>query len=92
MAVKTLQVTQTGSAVQVSATSILARWIMFQNTAAAIQTIGDSAVTATNGYVLPASSGNVVLPPMIDGHYELSQWWTIGTNTQKLSIVYDSMN
>ena len=97
MAVKTLQITQTGSAVQVAASSTFARWIIFQNIAAAVMTVGDSAVTATNGAVLPASNAansTLLLPALSESsaHYDLAQWYTIGTSTQKLNIVYDSMN
>jgi hypothetical protein len=97
MAVKTLQVTQTASAVQVTATvGTYARWIVFQNTAAAVMRLGDANVTTTRGYSLPASNAVnsvLVLEPMPNGqHYDLSQWWTIGTNTQLLDVIYDSMN
>jgi hypothetical protein len=93
MATKTLQVTQTGSAIQVSSAVIFARWILLQNTAAATMTIGDATVTATKGYVIPATTGSLLLPALADvsQHYDLSDFFTIGTSTQVLNIVYDSM-
>ena len=93
MAVKTLQITQTGSAVQLAASSVFARWVILQNNAAAAMRLGDSNVTASIGMSLSATGVPYVLPPMPDGsHYDLSQWYTIGTNTQLLDVVYDGMN
>ena len=94
MAVKTLQITQSGSAIQLSATPIYARWVLFQNAAGAIMTMGDATVTAAIGFVLAASTGQLLMTPLGEAslHYDLSQWWTIGTNTQKLTVVYDAIN
>lgn len=93
MAVKTLQITQTGSAVQLATASIFARWVIFQNTAAAAMRLGDANVTTGKGVSLAATGIPWILPPMPDGaHYDLSQWYAIGTNTQLLDVVYDSMN
>ena len=94
MAVRTLQITQSGSAIQLSSTKLFARWILFQNAAAATMALGDSTVTAAIGYVVPATTGSLLLPALGDPalHYDLSQFWTLGTNTQKLTIVYDSMS
>ena len=94
MAVKTLQVTQSGSAIQLAALGTFARWILFQDAAAAAMTIGDSSVTAAIGYVIPATTGSLLLSALADvsQHYDLGQFWTLGTNTQKLTVVYDSMN
>lgn len=97
MAVKAIQVTQSGSAIQIATVATYARWIIFQNTGAATMTNGDAGVTAANGDVLQATgaanNNTRVLPPMPDGaHYDLSQWWTIGTSTQKLNVIYDAMN
>lgn len=91
MAVKTLQITQTGSAVQLAAAATYARWILFQGPAA-IVTLGDSTVTASKGYIL-AANGQLLLPALADvsNHYDLSQFWGLGTNTQLLTVVYDSM-
>jgi hypothetical protein len=92
MAIKTLQVTQSGSAVQVSATAIKARWVVFQDNAAAVARIGDSAVSATKGIGLSANGGSYTTPVVTDGAYhDLSQWWTIGTSTQLLDVVYDEV-
>ena len=93
MAVKTLQITQTGSAVQVATVATYARWIIFQNTAAAAARIGDANVTSSKGASLAATGAPYILQPTPNGaHYDLSQWWTVGTNTQLLDIVYDAMN
>lgn len=96
MAVKTLQITQTGSAVAVSANAgTYARWVVFQNNAAAAARIGDGSVTATRGYALAAANASppLILQPMPNGaHYDLNQWSTIGTNTQLLDVIYDAMN
>ena len=94
MAVKTLQVTQTGSAVQFTTVPTFARWICLQNTGGATATVGDANVTATRGILLAATTGQLYLDPLgdVSCHYDLSQFWTIGTNTQVLSVTYDSMN
>lgn len=96
MAVKTLQITQTGSAVQFATVATFARWMVIQNNAVAVARVGDANVSATVGNSLPAANTvNSVLSlgPMPNGaHYDLSQWWTIGTSTQKLDIIYDAMN
>jgi hypothetical protein len=94
MAVKTLQITQTGSAIQLSSTKLFARWILFQNAAAATMALGDSTAAAGVGYTLPATTGSLLLPALADvsQHYDLSQFWTLGTNTQVLNILYDSMS
>ena len=91
MAVKTLQVTQTGSARSVAAAGTYARWILFANNAAAAMAIGDANVSLTLGAPLIAA-GSFFLPPMPPGcQYDLGQFYTIGTNTQNLAIIYDSM-
>jgi hypothetical protein len=93
MAVKTVQVTQSGLAKQVSPLGTYARWIMFQNTAGAAMRLGDANVTASLGMSLAATGVPYFLQPMPDGlHYDLGQWYTIGTNTQLLDIVYDAIN
>jgi hypothetical protein len=93
MAVTTLQVTQTGSAKQVAPLGTYARWIKFVNLAAAQMTVGDVNVSATRGDPLVSSTGVALYPALADvsNHYDLGQWWTIGTNTQLLTVVYDSM-
>lgn len=96
MAVKTLQVTHTGSAVRVATARTYARWVVFQNNSGAIARIGDGNVSSTVGIALPAidiANSVLTLQPMPDGsHYDLSQWYTIGTAAQLLDIVYDAMN
>lgn len=93
MAVTTLQVTQTGSGVQVTATKTYARWIVFQNTGGATATLGDVNVAAGRGFLLAATTGQLLLPALADvsNHYDLSQFYTIGTSSQVLSVTYDGM-
>jgi hypothetical protein len=94
MSVKTLQVTQTGSAIQVSATAIKCKWAVFQNTAAAVMRVGDANVSTTQGVSLAAASVPWSVPVPIASTFgtDLSQWWTIGTSTQKLDVIYDDLN
>lgn len=94
MAVTTLQVAQTGSTIQVTATQTFARWVIFQNNAAAAMRVGDSNASSSRGFALAASgaaNSSLILQPMpSDLHYDLSQWWTEGTSSQNLDIIYDS--
>lgn len=92
--VRTLQITQSGSAIQLSATPQKVKWLAFFNTAAAAMRAGDSNVTASRGIPLPASTGSFVVPVAIASTFgtDLSQWYTIGTATQVLDVVYDDMN
>ena len=94
MAIKSLQVTQTGSAVQFPA--VKAKWAVIQNNAAAVCRVADSAVTASLGYSLAAAgavNSNLPIPvPPPGAVINLSDWWTVGTNTQLLDVVYDSVN
>jgi hypothetical protein len=95
MAVKTLQITQTGSPVQLATVATFARWIIFQNNAAAAARVGDASVTATRGYALAAANASppMILQPMPNGaHYDLAQYSTIGTSTNLLDVIYDAMN
>ena len=92
MAVTTLQVTQTGSAVSVAATGTYARWVIFQYNAGHSARIGDASVSATRGVSLAQSGGSLTLQPMPDSaHYDLGQWSTLGTNADLLDVIYDAM-
>ena len=92
MAVTSLRVTLSG-ATQVSATSILARWVTFINNAAAKMNISDSAVATDQGIPLAQTGGNFFLPPTSDISqvHDLSQWYAKGTDTQVLDVVYDKV-
>lgn len=92
MAVTTLQVTISGKT-QVSATSLKARWVLFQNNAGAVMRLGDTNVTSGVGYSIAASGGVLNMAPFSDPSlaYDLSQWFIAGTDTQKLDIVYDKV-
>lgn len=94
MSVKTLQVTQTGSAVQVSSTPIKVKWVVFNNNAAAVARVGDANVSASRGYSLAASTGSFSPPVPLASTFgtDLSQWYTVGTSTQILDVIYDDMN
>jgi hypothetical protein len=93
MAVKTLQITQTGSVVHCAPIGTFARWISFQNNAGNVMRLGGANVSATLGISVPPASGNFVPPSGESGsHADLGQWYTIGTNADLLDVVYDAMN
>ena len=91
MAVTQIQVTLSG-ATQVSTTKLLARWVAFQNNAAAVMGLGDSSVSATHGILLQAG-GSMFCPPTSDISqvHDLSQWFAKGTDTQILDVVFDKV-
>ena len=91
MAVKNLQVTLSGLT-QISATSIKARWVTFQNNAAAVMRLGDATTTSSIG-ISVAAGGDNYAPPMGEQAmvHDLSQWYVVGTDTQKLDVVYDKV-
>ena len=93
MAVKSLVVGQTGSAVQIAAAQTFARWLVFANTAAAAMAVADASVSLTRGVPLSPSTGTRTAPPLADvsQHYDLGQFYSIGTNGQNLTVVYDAM-
>ena len=94
MSIKTLQVAQTGSLVQVSAVAIRCKWAAFQNNGAAVMRVGDANTTATRGQSLAATGGAFSLPVSVSSTFgtDLSQWYTIGTSTQLLDVIYDDLN
>lgn len=94
MAIKTLQITQTGAAIQLSSVSQRARWIAFFNTSGHTCRIGDANVSSTVGAQLPATTGNWTVMPPESAPYgtDLSQWYTVGTASDLLDVVYDSMD
>ena len=92
MSVKSIQVTMTGSAVPIVSVSTRALWIQFQNNAAAVIRIADSNVSTTQGIALSSGGGGFFVPPPSPRAYTLNDllgWQAVGTNTQKLDIVYD---
>jgi hypothetical protein len=92
--IRTLQVTQTGSAVQVSAVPVKVKWATFVDSAAASATVGDANVSGTRGIPLAATNGVWSTPVPVASTFgtDLSQWFTFGTATQLLTVVYDDMN
>jgi hypothetical protein len=93
MAVTSKQVTQTASAVQCAPLGTYARSIVFQNNASNNMRLADANVTTTRGILILAVGSYFAPPPAESGaHLDLGQWWTIGTNADKLDIVYDAMN
>ena len=91
MAVTTLQVTLSGKT-HVSAASIKARWVVFQNNAAAVMRLGDVNTSSTVGISVQAGGANFA-PPMGEQAmvHNLNQWYVVGTDTQVLDVVYDSV-
>ena len=93
MAVTSKNVAMTGSAVHLASTGTYARWITFCNLAAAAMAVADANVSLAQGVPLTPVDGTYHLGPMPDGaHYDLGQWYGIGTSTQNLTIIYDAMN
>jgi hypothetical protein len=92
MAIKTLQITQTGATVAVSAVPVKCRWVVFQNNAAAAMRAGDANTTASRGYSIPAA-GTFSAPVASYQSFDtdLSQWFTVGTSTQVLDVIYDEI-
>lgn len=93
MAIRTLQVTQTGATIPVSATPIKCKWAVFQNNAAAVMRVGDANTTTTRGYSLAAAASFPVPVPNGTSTFgtDLSQWSTVGTLNQVLDVIYDDM-
>ena len=91
MAVKSLRVTLSG-ATQVSATSILCRWICFVNNAAAVMYLSDATVATGQGITLQNGGSNFV-PPLgdVSSASNLNQWYAKGTDTHVLDVVYDQI-
>jgi hypothetical protein len=91
MAITTLQVTISGKT-RISATKQYARWITFQNNAAAVMRVGDVNTSSSQGISI-ASGGSNFTPPLgdVSSLSDLSQWYVVGTDTQVLDVVYDSV-
>ena len=93
MAIKTLQITLTGAAQQVSAKPIKCKWEVFQNNGTPAVRAGDANVSATLGYsIAPAAAFPLPVPFASTFGTDLSQWFVIGTAAQLLDIVYDDLN
>jgi len=86
-----IQVTQTGSAIQISATPIMCRVLIIQNNAAAACHVGDSTVSTTKGIQLaPSGAANSILyvESPVDS-INIAQYYTVGTSTQLLDVMYE---
>lgn len=87
--VKTLQVTIGAATTQVSATSIQAKQVLFQNNAANAMRVGDSNTSSSRGAkLLPNSVGTLNAGFLAMGATDLSQWYVNGTQNDVLDIVY----
>lgn len=86
-----LQVTQTGSAVPLSAVPIQARVLIIQNNAAAVARVGDSTVTASKGISLASGGGanSILYVESPVASVNLQQYYTVGTATQVLDVMYE---
>lgn len=87
MSARTLQVTLTGSAQQITTGNINSFALSFQNNAAAVMRVGDSTVTSSKGRSLAATGGAWDVP--LTAPTQLSSWYVIGTATQVLDVTYD---
>lgn len=88
----TLQVTQSGSAIQVVPRDAIVQHptnyqsVTFQNNGAAVMRVGDKSVSTTKGYSLAAGASVTFTCPQ--GYSEtLNDFWTIGTATQVLDVI-----
>ena len=92
---RVLELVMTGSAQQVfvpnaqapMATPYVTMMIVQPATAAA--TIGDNTVTATKGIVIPAATAQQFNFHTVRGS-ALSQYWIIGTASDKVEILYET--
>jgi hypothetical protein len=90
MAVRNFQVTLGAAATQVSVQPILAKWVIFQNNAAAQMRLGAQAtVSATAGLLLGPGGAANPLPVGPVSTTNLNSWWIFGTATQVLDVIYD---
>lgn len=90
MAVKNFQVTLGAGATQVVVQPILAKWVIFQNNAAASMRLGAQAtVSATAGLQVGPGGAANPLPVGPVSTTNLNSWWVFGTAAQVLDVVYD---
>jgi len=92
---RVIELTMTGSAVQVTAnvgalqsTPIYVTYMLVQPATTAA-TLGDNTVTATKGMVIPAGTIQPLTFAQPRGSL-LSQYWLIGTNGNKVEILYET--
>lgn len=86
------QVTLGAGATQVTTQSIYAKWVVFQNNAAASMRLGDSTVSATRGMYLAGGPGGGTANPVPFSpvsQTNLKFWYVFGTSGQILDYAYD---
>lgn len=92
---RVIELTMTGSPVQVAPNNPQApaqtpyASMMIVQPVTASATLGDNTVTATKGIVIPAAN----LTPMFFANPRgsaLSQYWLVGTNGDKVEVLYET--
>lgn len=85
---KTLQVTLTAGATQISPDATRFQVLTFQNNAAAVCRVGDGLVSASRGVALAASGGTYTLTAPLEYAPFLSEFFLFGTAGQVIDILY----
>jgi len=82
--------TLNGSAQQLTATATKCNWVILQGVGSnAVVRVGDSNVATGRGGIITATGGILTLPPVTDNNgYDLSLIYVIGTNNDKITILY----
>lgn len=84
---RTIQVTMSGSAQQVTTGQIYSPFVVFQNNGSNDMRIGDNTVTTSTGIKL--SSGGSLTVHRADNRIALILYHVIGTAGEKLDILYE---
>jgi len=82
--------TLNGSAQQLTATATKCCWVILQGVGSnSVVRVADSNVATGRGGIITASGGILTLPPVTDNNgYDLSLIYVIGTNNDKITILY----